>query len=266
MDTETMETYLQQLAKSAGVNSISVSLSRQGERHSWTTAQQPGEPMRFQIGCVTKVIVAATTLELDACGELDIQSPIGKILDEFDGTEAGERIRVCHLLSDTAGQAGFPRFNGATDEFRSWDKLAAELAATPLIFSPGTVCSRDYSNQVLLGEIVRRVSGRVWTDLADETIGIPLFGRSLYVERDRQQLWSAAAASTMLSADELLSLSEVLMTGKSGTDSHCILSERTVSRLRETVIHAPELSGAFTRWFPGITTCETTCSTPCWPN
>jgi hypothetical protein len=249
MNPKAIETYLNQVASSAGINNISVSLSRQGERHAWTTASQSGEPMRFQIGCVTKAMVAATTLELEDSGELDIQSPIGLVLEEFDGTEAGEQIRICHLLSDTAGQAGFALFNKATVD-TNWDQLVAELTAAPPIFTPGTVCSRDYSNQVLLGEIVRRVSGRLWMDLADEKVGMPLFGRSLYNERDRQRTWAASTASTALTVNELLSLTEVLMTGSLGSGSRCILSQRTTSRLGEVVVRSPEMAGDFTHWFP----------------
>lgn len=250
VDAEAIATYLKMVAKAGNVPNISVSLRLRGECFSWTTAEQIGEPFRFQIGCVTKAMVAAVVLELDAVGALDIEQPIGAYLAEFEGSVAGEQVLVRNLLSGSAGHRGISSFDNTAIEM-TWEGLVAELASAPMLFKPGTVCSLDYSHQVLLGEIVRRVSGRLWMDLVDETVGLPLFGRSLYSEQDRQWLWAPSAASTVLSTDELATLAEVLMTGQCGTSGHRILCQRTVSRLNQTVVRVPELSGErCTHWLP----------------
>lgn len=249
-DRDALASYLALVAKSSNVRNISLTLVVGGKRLSIVASPQSSLEERFFIGCVTKALVAAVVLELDAARILDIESPIGVFLPEFEGAAIGEKVQIRHLLSSTTGYVGFPFFDASTTEM-TWPQLVAALRAEAPVFAAGTVYSLDHSNQALLAEIVRRSTGCLWQDLVDKTFGTPLFGRSLYDNHDRQKLWGAAAASTSLSADELATLGEALMTGRGPACGRPILSPATASRLTEGVVLNPPLSGArVVHWLP----------------
>jgi hypothetical protein len=237
--------YLRTVAEFTRSGDISVAMILRGDRHSWSSgpASASTDPVRFQIGCVTKILVAAVVLELDEAGLIDIDLPIGRYLPEFDGAIPGQQVLVRHLLSDSAGYLGVSTLSERTFEM-DWDDLVGLLSNGPQIFAPGTVCSLDYSSYVLVGEIIRRTCGRPWTRLVDDLIGMPLFGRSLFEGGgEDERLWSTVAATALLSVEELASLGEVLLHGKCGTSGRVILSERSASRLREAVVFVPERAG-----------------------
>lgn len=250
LDDAAIAMYLALVSQSKSVANICVDLSLGGDRHSWSTGAAGDTPTQFQIGCVTKALVASIVLDLEYAGAVSINAPIGEYLSEFEGSALGKQVRIRDLLSDSAGHEGVSFFNDRIAEM-TWDSLVATLIGAPRLFCPGTVCNLDFSNQILLGEVIRRTSGRSWMDLVDERVGLPLFGRSLYIEKDRQWLWAPVASHTMLSSAELATLAEVLMTGKSAVSSERILCNHTVQRLQQTVVRAPLLAGErCAHWLP----------------
>jgi CubicO group peptidase (beta-lactamase class C family) len=241
---------LAEVANRYGVQNVSVSVCHGGVRQSFSTSPSSDAPIKYGIGCIARAVMAATALQLDEDGVLDIESPVERYLQEFRDSSVGRGVRVRHLLSDSTGLVGFPFFGDFLAEM-TWDGVCGQLMGSPQLFSPGTVCSTDHANPVLLGEIVCRTTGRPWTEIVDERVGMPIFQRSLYGEKDRDRLWAAAAASTKLTADELALFAEVLMNGRASAGAPGVLSERTVTRLRSSAVVNPERIGEKHRhWLP----------------
>lgn len=121
---------------------------------------------RFQIGCVAKLLTAAVVAQLISERILDIEAPVAHYLRELSRTQDNEAIQVKHLLSHTSGYAGPgssapPMFRDPTVAAEEWwPRFVEFFRQTPQRFEPGTVFSYEHTEHVVLGEIVRRVTGR----------------------------------------------------------------------------------------------------------
>jgi CubicO group peptidase (beta-lactamase class C family) len=127
----------------------------------------------------TKGVTAACVLRLVERGVLDLDAPVARYWPEFAMNGKGG-IPVRWLLSHRAGLAAVDG-DYTLDEALSWDPVVAALAAQPPAWPPGTQHGyhlRSYG--WLLGELVRRVTGRtIGRFLADE-IARPL-GLDLWI-------------------------------------------------------------------------------------
>ncbi|HEX4220554.1 MAG TPA: serine hydrolase domain-containing protein, partial [Acidimicrobiales bacterium] len=138
---------------------------------------ETGEPWQAD----TMVRVASTTKGITAVcanlaaqqGKLDLDTPVAAYWPEF-AAEGKESIPVRWVLGHQAGLPVVDRVFTADDVF-AWDPICEALAAQRPIWEPGT--AHGYHGQTygyLVGEVIRRVSGRtVGTFLADE-VAAPL--------------------------------------------------------------------------------------------
>jgi CubicO group peptidase (beta-lactamase class C family) len=127
----------------------------------------------------TKGLTALCAHQLVARGQLDIDAPVASYWPEF--AQAGkEAMPVRWLLSHRAGLTG-PAERLTVEEARDWDRVCAALAATPPWWEPNTVSGyHALTFGFLVGEVVRRISGRsLGTFLRDE-VAQPL-GADMYV-------------------------------------------------------------------------------------
>lgn len=119
----------------------------------------------------TKTMTALCVLILADRGELDLDAPVATYWPEF-AAAGKEDVRVRHVLSHTAG---LPRFDAPTtlEDLYDWPTVTARLAAQAPAWKPGTEAGYHAMTQgYLLGEIVRRVTGRsLGTFLAEEVTG-----------------------------------------------------------------------------------------------
>jgi len=129
---------------------------------------------RDTITCVfstTKTMTALCALMLADRGELDLHAPVARYWPEF-GAAGKEGVEVRHLLGHTAG---LPRFDGAmaTEEIYDWELATARLAAQAPLWEPGSAHGyHALTFGYLVGEVIRRVSGRsVGTLFAEEVAG-----------------------------------------------------------------------------------------------
>ena len=86
-----------------------------------------------------------------------------------------------HLLTHTSG---IPEYTDSVVDLRrdyTEDELVRVAAALPPQFAPGQRWSYSNTGYVLLGVIIRRVSGRFYGDLLRERIFIPLGMRTARV-------------------------------------------------------------------------------------
>jgi CubicO group peptidase (beta-lactamase class C family) len=110
----------------------------------------------------TKPMVALCALLLADRGE-----------PEF-AAEGKDGVLVRHLLSHTAGLADWPG-TLVVEELYDWQATTARLAAAPPQWEPGTACGyHSMTFGFLVGEVVRRVSGRSIGRYFAEEIAAPL--------------------------------------------------------------------------------------------
>ena len=126
----------------------------------------------YQSGSVGKQFTAALVMILVEDGKLSLDDRIGKHVAE--APETWRDITVRHLLTHTSGLS-----NALYDELDmrrdySEDELVKEIAALPLDFAPGTRWSYSNPGYVMLGVLVRRVTGKFYGDLLRERVFAPL--------------------------------------------------------------------------------------------
>lgn len=121
----------------------------------------------------TKGVAAAVVLLLHQRGQIDLDAPVGTYWPEFKAA-GKERVLVRHLL---AHRAGLPVLDRplTPDEAGDGTSGPAALAAQAPAWEPGT--EHGYHAQTyswLLGELVRRVTGRTMGRWVAEEIARPL--------------------------------------------------------------------------------------------
>ena len=121
----------------------------------------------------TKTVMNLAALMLVDRGELDVYAPVADYWPEF-AANGKESVEVRHLLSHTSGVAGWePPF--AVDDLYDWTKATEKLAAQAPWWEPGTASGYHAQNQGhLVGELIRRVSGKTLKDFVATEIAGPL--------------------------------------------------------------------------------------------
>ncbi len=120
---------------------------------------------------VTKTMTALCALVLADRGELDLAAPVGRYWREFAGA-GKEKVLVRHLLAHTAG---LPDWEGPVAELYDWPAATARLAAEAPKWEPGTAAGYHSLTQgFLVGEVVRRITGRSVGDFFEEEVAGPL--------------------------------------------------------------------------------------------
>ncbi len=122
----------------------------------------------------TKTMVAICVLVLADRGEIDLSAPVARYWPEF-AQNGKEAVEVRHLMSHSAGLPGFDPPLDKTEEFYDWDNIVTRLAAQAPWWEPGTASGYHATTQgYLLGEVVRRVTGRTLGTFFREEIAEPL--------------------------------------------------------------------------------------------
>lgn len=229
--------------------------------------EQMTQHARFRVGCITKLLLATVVLELAREARIDLEVPIGDYLAELRETLVGDSICVAHLLSHTSGYRGVSIHDADGRSF-TWDRFVAYLRRAPLLFKPGSVFSYEHSEAVLLGQIVRNVTGQDSNSLIREMLLEPLgicvaecgvdssgltgaghhdFDPSSGRFRPSTQVpamskfWNASFAQLSVSVADLLAFAEALAT-TSGSAAGPI-GAATIDLLRRRVIALPAMIG-----------------------
>lgn len=121
----------------------------------------------------TKTMAALCALVLADRGVLDLDAPVAEYWPEFAAAgKAGVRVR--HVLGHTAGLPTWHEPITLPDLFDG-DDAAARLAAQPARWAPGEVgCYHPLTQGFLVGEVVRRVTGRRLGAFFAEEVAGPL--------------------------------------------------------------------------------------------
>lgn len=126
---------------------------------------------RFEIGSITKEMVAASILQLKEGGKLSLSDRLGKYFPQYT---AGQNITLEQMLQQVSG---IPNFGSAKGfDSRNPGTTAAVLELLDdlrLDFDPGSHWEYSNSNYYLLAAIVSQVSGMPWQQYVREHIFAP---------------------------------------------------------------------------------------------
>ncbi len=174
------ERFLQNFTEKGDIGA-SVALSVEGEivvdlwgGHRDKAATQPWEEDTIvNVYSSTKTMAALCMLLLADRGQVDLYAPVADYWPEF-AQNGKEAVQVRHFLSHSAGLSGMDEPMQGED-FYDWDKVVAALARQAPWWQPGSASGYHALTQGhLIGEVVRRVSGRSLGQFFAEEIAGPL--------------------------------------------------------------------------------------------
>lgn len=121
----------------------------------------------------TKTVTTLAALMLVDRGDLDVFEPVATYWPEF-AANGKEAIEVRHIMSHTSGVSGWDTPFTIEDMY-DWGKSTSQLAAQAPWWEPGTASGYHASNMGhLIGEVVRRVSGKTLKEFVRTEIAEPL--------------------------------------------------------------------------------------------
>jgi len=110
----------------------------------------------FDIASLTKPFgTTLAVMSLVERGAIKLDEPLGRYLREFRGRRF-EAVTIRRILTHSAGFAAVPPNRAVAPRF---PEAAWALARVPLEYPPGTSFQYSDTGFILLGEVVRRVSG-----------------------------------------------------------------------------------------------------------
>jgi CubicO group peptidase (beta-lactamase class C family) len=132
-----------------------------------------GENTITNVWSTTKTVTNLAALMLAGRGLLDPYAPVAKYWPEF-AENGKERIEVRHILSHTSGVSGWEA-PFTTEDMYDRDAATRQLATQAPWWEPGTASGYHAQNQGhLVGELVRRLTGKTLKALVAEEIAGPL--------------------------------------------------------------------------------------------
>src|SRR5580704_3416467 len=121
----------------------------------------------------TKTVTSLAALMLVDRGKLDVEAPVATYWPEF-GAQGKQDVLVRHLLSHASGVSGLDQ-PAVVEDLYDGQKAAARMAAQAPWWEPGTASGYHATNYGhLVGELVRRISGRPLRQFVAEEIAGPL--------------------------------------------------------------------------------------------
>ena len=122
----------------------------------------------FEIGSISKVFTSIVVLRLIRQGLIELDQPVGSVLDWLPEPLRGSGITIRRLLNHTAGLVA--SVDALPDEVGQVATFTGDVSPAP----PGTFFHYSNLGFILLGLVVRQVSGRRLVDLVCEHILSPL--------------------------------------------------------------------------------------------
>jgi CubicO group peptidase (beta-lactamase class C family) len=151
----------------------------------------------------TKAVTATCALLLAQRGELDLDAPVAEYWPEFAANGKG-RIPVRWLLTHQAGLPAIDRPISPAEAI-AWEPMVTALAAQRPFWEPGT--EHGYHGLTfgwLVGEVVRRVTGRSLGAFLAEEIAAPL-GLDLWIGLPKSEQHRVSRIITSVPGFEALS-------------------------------------------------------------
>ncbi|MEJ8645975.1 serine hydrolase domain-containing protein [Streptomyces sp. MS1.HAVA.3] len=252
--------------------------------------------LRHRVGSVTKTFTAVAVLQQSAKGRVDLDRPVGDYVPELLPGERGRKVTVRMLLNHTSGindyiAGAFPSLlegsSTSLDDHRFRTIRPAELIKYgvdgPQLFEPGTDWTYSNTNYILLGEILRKVTGQDPERLITQDVIRRAGLRDTYFPgtdphirgaharmyenlyglidppRDYSvynMTWAGTAGALISTPQDLNTFYRALLTGD-------LLPRRQLDQMRTTVDVKDETGAVGMRYGLGIFTMDTPCG-PAW--
>jgi len=127
----------------------------------------------FYAASAAKGVAASLAHVLAERGDLGYDLRVADVWPEF-GSRGKDRVTLRHVLLHTAGLPGLPS-QTTIEQLCDWDHMCAVLAAAEPWWEPGTRFGyHALTFGFLLGETIRRATGRTVTELLREVLTGPL--------------------------------------------------------------------------------------------
>jgi CubicO group peptidase (beta-lactamase class C family) len=203
------------------------------------------------VASLTTAFTAAAVLQLAERGTLTLEQPVADIIKQFD-TDLHRKINCFHLLTHTSGLAPDPGFSlepnpAWRSDFQDMDDFITYALSGPTLAPPGERWAYCSAGFVILGEVVRRLSGVTYEEYAQRHILDPLGMTDTYFivppeKKDRVCLTgpddsSGDQAGLFSAADGLFTTARDLcrfgqmMLNRGSLDGAQILSRKAVERM-----------------------------------
>lgn len=177
-----------------------VYLNAFGHRRLVPTKQPMRRDTVFDLASVTKVTATAPAVcLLWQQGKLDLHAPVKRYLPEFSGGHKNQ-VTVLHLLTHSSGLPAFKNYLLWSKEQRAWSvverekAIIADICHTRLKAAPGKLFIYSDLGFILLGEIVRRISGWDLNAFCRRHLYAPL--KMLHTRFNPPKSWHSRCAAT----------------------------------------------------------------------
>ena len=121
----------------------------------------------------TKTVTSLAALMLVDRGELDVDAPVARYWPEF-AAQGKQDVLVRHVMSHASGVSGLDQPAVAEDLY-DWPSATSRMAAQAPWWPPGSASGYHALNYGhLVGEVVRRISGKTLKQFVAEEIAGPL--------------------------------------------------------------------------------------------
>lgn len=129
---------------------------------------------QYPIASASKFLTAATVMAVVDDGRLQLDSPVSTWLPKLP--EPAGKLTLRQLLSQTSGLAGAKGeyYDLAQDHRITLEQSAMEVAARPLISTPGEVFAYGAPGFQVAGAVVEAATGKRWAQVFQEKIAGPL--------------------------------------------------------------------------------------------
>jgi CubicO group peptidase (beta-lactamase class C family) len=135
--------------------------------------QLNGPDTVFRIASLTKAFTAASILQLQEQGKLNVYDPVMKYIKGYPY----KKVTLYELLTHTAGIPNFTEFQNFTSTMNLPTSVSDNMAKfidMPLDFEPGSQFKYSNSGYILLGAVIESVSGQSYNDYIHDHIFVPL--------------------------------------------------------------------------------------------
>src|SRR3984885_3921306 len=132
-----------------------------------------GEQTITNVWSSTKTVTSLAALMLVDRGELDVDAPVARYWPEF-AAQGKQDVLVRHVMSHASGVSGLEQ-PAVVEDLYDWPRATSRMAAQAPWWPPGTASGYHALNYGhLVGEVVRRISGKTLKQFVAEEIAGPL--------------------------------------------------------------------------------------------
>ena len=121
----------------------------------------------------TKTVISLAALMLVDRGQLELDAPVARYWPEF-AASGKQDVLVRHFMSHSSGVSGLDQ-PAVIEDLYDWEKATSRMAAQAPWWAPGAAAGYHALNYGhLVGELVRRISGKPLKQFVAEEIAGPL--------------------------------------------------------------------------------------------